>query len=131
VKMATCLLLCALITEGLCVARYCVFRLSRARSGRNPFGERTIKCLAVGVNLAFMGLAIMTLMSYIRNKVEFRDTAVLIGLSVMTEKMGHAPLEVHWSECKGSVRVMPSNGECTNECACIQLMRDPFGVYVR
>ena len=103
-KMATCLLLCALITEGLCVARYCVFRLSRARSGRNPFGERTIKCLAVGVNLAFMGLAIMTLMSYIRNKVEFS---------------------------KGSVRVMPSNGECTNECACIQLMRDPFGVYVR
>ena len=130
-KMATCLLLCALIIEGLCIARYGVFRLSRARSGKNPFKERTIQCFAVVVNLAFMGLAIMVLMSYIHNRIRFRDTAVLIGLSVMTEKMGCTPLEVRWSEYKGGGRVMPSNGQCTNECACIQLTREPFGVYVR
>ena len=71
------------------------------------------------------------LIIYHSSKMSFFLKGTMIGLSVMTEKMGHAPLEVHWSECKGSVRVMPSNGECTNECACIQLMRDPFGVYVR
>lgn len=124
-KTSSCLLLCTLLIEGLCIVRYCIFRLSTSNGGRSVSVGR--RCFAAIVNLVFMGFTIMVLMSYIHDRVKFRDSAVLIGLSVMTEKLGYTPLEVHWSESMGGVKVVPSN---TNECICIQLMREPFGVYV-
>ena len=131
-KMASLLLLCALTAEGLCIVRRCISRSPQSDSGCNAITKTLVRRFAaVLVYLVLMGFAVVSLMSYIHDMARFRDVAVQVGMSVMTERSGHVPSEVKWSECIKWIRLAPSNGECANGCACILLKREPFGVFVR
>lgn len=130
-RMSVLLLLCALMFEGWFVVRHFVFRRCSNKAGCRNGGYRIVKGLVVMINLAYTGFVVMAARNCICNKVRFRDAAVLVGMSVLTEKLGHLPSEAKWFEQGGGIRIRPSGDVSTNECACVQLVANPFGVYVR
>lgn len=128
-NIAILLLLSALMLEGWAVIRYFAVRVRLSPSC--ILNNGILFYVGIFFNLAFMCFVIMSTLVYIRNRERFRDAALSVSCSVMTERLGCAPSRLRWCWSGGGIRVVSYDEARAGESCSVQVVERPFHIYVR